>query len=223
MVIGGVLHVVGVGQWLVLGTLPPLVAYLVLAWSPVMRPFSHTRIRNDPANGHQAGAIVVLSSGVTTDTTLDQQGADRLLTGLELLRSGRAPLIITTRVRRDFPASLTLWSDADQRRLISLAGAERLWLQTASVGSTREEAIRAAELLLPMRIHRIVVVTSPMHTRRACATFESAGFSVQCVAARERTVPVRNPQTVTERLTGSKRYLYERNATMKYRAAGWIN
>lgn len=208
--------------WLIRFTLPLLAVYGLLAGTPLVGPLTRGWIRNDRIDGRPADAIVVLSSGVTSDTTLHQSGADRLLAGVELVRMGRAPLVVTSRLEGKAADGGVLSSDVDQGRLIRLAGAEGQWLVIRGVRSTREEATGAAELLIPRGIRRIVLVTSPMHTRRACAVFETVGFSVRCVAARERSTPVRNPQSADDRLAAFQQYLYERLATVKYRVSGWI-
>jgi uncharacterized SAM-binding protein YcdF (DUF218 family) len=69
---------------------------------------------------------------------------------------------------------------------------------------------------------RIAVVTSPLHTRRACATFEAVGFQVLCVPAALRGSGL-DPQSIPEdRFRGFRLWLYETFATNSYKRRGWI-
>ena len=68
-----------------------------------------------------------------------------------------------------------------------------------------------------------MVVTAPLHTRRACATFVRVGFKVSCAPCREQEYNVWHPRTSRDRLEASRQYLYERLGMVKYRFKGWID
>jgi uncharacterized SAM-binding protein YcdF (DUF218 family) len=105
--------------------------------------------------------------------------------------------------------------------LVHLAGVDSIWTVLDSVVSTRHEAERAAASLPPSN-RTIIVVTSPMHTRRACATFEKVGFRVYCMPAEERLWITRHPELPRDRVPAFRMYLYERVGWLKYRWKGWI-
>jgi uncharacterized SAM-binding protein YcdF (DUF218 family) len=113
-------------------------------------------------------------------------------------------------------------SDVDQRRLISLASVAGAWIVVDSVHTTRDEAVRSAARLLPEGARSIIVVTSPMHTRRACATFEAVGFRVVCRASRERDFATNPPVGNRDRLAALRAFGYEQLGMIKYRARGWL-
>ena len=197
-----------------------LIAWLVAAFTPFIESPVARWVRDD-AVVPPAGAVVVLSSSVQPDTSLDAAGADRLLAGLALLRSGAGARLVTTRVvvaRR----GTSIGSEIDQRRIASLLPAPIPWLELGIVGSTRDEAVAAARALLPLGLRDVVVVTTPLHTRRACAAFEREGFRVSCHAARERAYAIRGLRPGSDRLAAFRDYLYERVATLHYRMKGWI-
>ena len=196
-----------------LGVVVCLVAFL--PWTGVMDRW----VRADPVPKRPLDAIVVLSGGLTSDSTLF--GADRLLAGLELYRAGAAPRIVTTRVWA-LKAGAKIGSDRDQRRLVELGGATAGWMVVDTIGSTRDEAVGSAELLLPMNARRIIVVTSPSHTHRACAAFEKVGFEVSCRPAVERTLPTWHGSSPDDRLSVFRSLLYELLGMVKYRAMGWV-
>jgi uncharacterized SAM-binding protein YcdF (DUF218 family) len=68
----------------------------------------------------------------------------------------------------------------------------------------------------------VAVVTSPLHTHRACAAFEKVGFIVSCVPSESRSVALRNPRLATDRLRAFQLWLYELAGLTLYRARGWI-
>jgi uncharacterized SAM-binding protein YcdF (DUF218 family) len=198
-----------------------MVAYGLAAWTPIVNALARGQVRADPVP-QQLDGVVVLSSGVLSNGALDVHGVDRILTGIELLNHGIARRVVTTRVRASY-SNGELTSDDDQHRLIALATTLPRWDVVDSVHSTRDEATRIARLLIPQGARRIAVVTSPMHTRRACATFEKLGFTVTCVPAREHAAVTAVPESAHDRLAALREYVYESLATAKYRAKGWIS
>jgi uncharacterized SAM-binding protein YcdF (DUF218 family) len=177
-------------------------------------------VRVDPAMD-SVGAVVVLSGGVNPDSTINAFAADRLLTALELLRGDTTTTLITTHVEQRFDG-LYVSSDADQARLIGLLGGKVRWTRVSAGHSTHDEAVATAGELLPRGTRRIAVVTSPLHTRRACSTFEAVGFTVTCVPARTRTpggaLPASWPR---DQLATFGDLVYELLGSVEYRARGW--
>ena len=168
-------------------------------------------------------AVVVTSAGVNANGTINGEGLDHLLSGLELIRAGIADTLVSTLVVDNFGAG-EVSSALDQDRVTAVFGGHITLLRTAESESTREEAVASANLLLPMKITRIVLVASPMHTRRACASFEAVGFKVACAPARSRApgggwTPAPWPR---DRLTVFGDWVYEIVATSLYRRRGWL-
>lgn len=169
------------------------------------------------------GAVVVLSGGVNPDTTISTDALDRLLTGLELVDRGLAPVLVTTTVHEIFPTG-AVNSEIDQTRFVTSRLPRILWLRAAAGQSTRDEATAVAALLLPNGLRRIALVTSPMHTRRACAVFEAVGFSVICTPARMRDpsgIPL--APSPRNRLALFGEWVYELAAMGDYAAHGWVS
>jgi uncharacterized SAM-binding protein YcdF (DUF218 family) len=169
-------------------------------------------------------AVVITSAGVNPNGTINGEALDHLLSGLELIRAGIADTLVSTTVVDNFPAG-SVSSALDQSRVIALFSRGITLLLTPPTESTREEAVASARLLLPKKIIRIALVASPMHTRRACASFEAVGFNVTCVPARSRTpgggwTPGPWPE---DRLTVFGEWVYEILATAMYRTRGWLS
>lgn len=194
------------------------IAFLVVADTPVMEKIASGWVRSDPVT--RVDAIVVLSAGVNSAGMLNDQGVQRLLTGLQLYQDSVAPRLFTTAVEATF-GSLLRSSTADQERLVTLGGARAAWTSLTGVYTTHDEALQAASQL-PAGAHTVAVVTSPMHTRRACATFEGVGFHVVCVPSREDEHAAWHPINAPDRLASFGQYVYERLGMVKYRAKGWL-
>jgi uncharacterized SAM-binding protein YcdF (DUF218 family) len=219
--VGGVLGMTPVRR-LLWGVVVGLALVLaVVAYTPIMRRPARALIRSDDQSRRPIQAVVVLSGGVTRDGHLHGQAIDRLLTGLDLVRQGVAPTLMLSRVRaRGGKPRAT--SDADQRRLIALVDRPVQVLVVDSAYSTRDEAVRMRALARPLGISSVAVVTSPLHTRRSCATFEKVGFAVTCVPSESRDVALSSLTAVTDRVRAFQLWLYERAAVVQYRARGWI-
>jgi uncharacterized SAM-binding protein YcdF (DUF218 family) len=182
----------------------------------------HALVRRDalPAS-LPLDAVIVLSGGITPDSLLEPEAADRLLAGLALMRDGAATTLVVSRPRRSGDGAV---ADPDQQRLRALVARSFPMLFVDSVHSTRDEAVNAWRLLArPANpAPRVAVVTSPLHTSRACAAFERVGFAVTCIAAPSRAYSVDHATSAEERFALFRRWLYERAAWVEYRAKDWV-
>lgn len=220
-VLGGAIGWAGAPRVVDLGAAALVALILVVSFTPVLRPGVQRLIAADPAPDRPVDAIMVLSAAVSRDSLITIHGAERLLHGVTLLDRGVARTIVTSRVRY-VGRSGTITSDEDQARLIALAPDSVRWMVIDSVSTTRDEALRTAALAHQEGWRRIVVVTSPLHTRRACAAFRKAGLEVTCEAARSRGVAVRSLATASDRLAAFGPWLYETVGWWWYRVRGWV-
>lgn len=194
----------------------------VVAETSVSNVVASRWIRSDAVPDSGIAAVVVLSAGVNPNGTMSGEALDHLITGLELTRAGNSPTLVTTTVRQLYPTGEVL-SETDQARIVNLMGGRSRWLRTRPGRSTRDEAVLVADSLLPKGLSHIVVVTSPMHTRRACSAFEAVGFAVTCVPARSRAPGGGSPgQWPLDRLTVFGDWVYEVAGTAKYQMKGWL-
>ncbi len=114
-------------------------------------------------------------------------------------------------------------SDGDTRDLVALLGPAVELHVVDSVGSTRLEAERNKLLFDREGWKTAVVVTSPIHTRRACATFEAVGIGVTCRASPDRTTAWRTQVSPLDRSRAFGQWLYETLGWWKYRLLGWVS
>ena len=208
-------------RWIAAVAAVAAVVLFMLTFTPLTAARVHAWIRRDPPPTSAPDAVVVLSTTITVDGVLDATGTTRLLSGLEVMRETGARVLVTTRPSQASSASMGT-AMHDYQRLIGLAGDTSGWRSVGPVATTHDEALATAQLLAPAATHSIVVVTSPLHARRACATFENVGFRVTCWPADERRYALYMFSGLRTRLAATVDWLYERAATIEYRWRGWI-
>src|SRR5262245_10270116 len=217
--IGALVGVLNWQRFLVYTACVLLVVFVIIGYTGVMYGVASSWVRDDPLPP-SADAIVVLSAAVKSDGALDADGTARLLEGIQLYQRKIAPRLFTTSVETQYPSGVRV-SNADQKRLLKMGGADSAWTSLAGAANTRDEALQSA-IQLPAASRKVIVVTSPLHTRRACATFEGVGFTVICHPATEREFVTWHPLSPTDRLASFRDYLYERLGVVKYRSKGWV-
>ena len=198
-----------------------IVAFCVIAMTPFVTAFLpiRTLVRRDPLPKDALDAVIVLSGGTTADSLLMPESLDRLLTGLALMRDSVAPILVVTDPTNGRDGATAA---PDQARLRALVTRPFPMLMVDSVHTTHDEAVNAWRLLRPRNATRVAVVTSPLHTRRACATFERVGFTVTCVPAVSRVYSVDRAQSALDRLALFRAWIYERAAWVEYGARGRV-
>lgn len=208
--------------WGVAGLLVFVVA--IAALTPAFVRPARAMIRAD-AMQDPVDAVAILSSGLNDDQLIAPDALDRTLSGLALARSQATdahpqgvPVVLTVVTRGRAPL---LTSAGDQRRIVELVGSGDVhW--TSPVHSTRDEARAVAALARAEGWSRVAVVTSPIHTRRACATFERAGLTVRCVPAEAREFAVNTLRSTRDRVRVTQLWFYEIAGTVYYKLRGWI-
>ncbi len=219
MLVGAAFGAAGRRTWVAAFDAALIVAYLVIAMTPIMDVLAPQLVRRDPLV--RADAAISLSASVLANGALNTPGSDRLLTTAELIKQGWAPRLVTTRIVERV-ARRTITSDSGQREIVGLSGIAVPWTVVDGVHTTHDEAIRSAAVLRPIGIRHLIVVTSPLHTRRSCATFERAGFVVTCIPAREHDANAGAPATAHDRLEAFRQFVYEVLGLIEYRARGWV-
>ena len=191
------------------------IAYTQLA-SRAAAPF----IRRDPVPA-RVDAIAVLSMGGTPDGLMRSETLDRVLTGMTLVKRGVSNAMLISRETRSF-GGRQVSDSADLQDVTAMLAVPATVIFVDSIFTTRTEALQMRSIARQRGWNTLAVVTSPMHTRRACATFEAVGFKVTCVPAAVRGSGLVPNSTPEDRLRAFRAWLYERFATDSYRRRGWI-
>jgi uncharacterized SAM-binding protein YcdF (DUF218 family) len=211
------------GLWIVpfLTTAALTVFLLVISYTPIIVRPVQAFIRSDPLPAH-ADAVMVLSAGSNDDGTISSASMDQLVNGLELVNRGIAPYLVVSREAYIIRNELVT-SQRDQEAIVSLIPNGLSKLVVAGVThSTHDEALRARALVDARGWKSIILVTSPAHTRRACATFEKAGVKVICHPSSTRAIAIGKIFAPTDRLKAFQLWLYETAGTIRYRQLGWM-
>jgi uncharacterized SAM-binding protein YcdF (DUF218 family) len=190
-------------------------AWLWLASTPALAlALREGMVTPAPAHPSHADAIVVLG-GETLPRIDWSQPTTRAGKGLALWRDGYAPLLVV--------------SGKDEARMLAegytAAGVPVRDLRVEETSrNTHENARNSALLLASSGVSDILLVTSPIHMRRAAASFRKEGVNVSPVPASDaigllllapRWLPRRDALTLTARC------LRERVALWVYHLRGW--
>ena len=170
-----------------------------------------------PADGGKADAIVVLGGGAEwPHGELSSTALHRTIQGIRLYRKGLAPLLVFSGGQgKAHP------SPSAVRRALALICAvpSEAIITDEGATTTRDEALRVADVLRPRGATSILLVTDPYHMVRARRLFERAGFAVRPVPANDLPDPAETPET---RLALLSRAMQEILAIAYYRIAGYI-
>lgn len=188
--------------------------YILVAFTPLTEGAVRAWLLREPAR--PADAIVVLSSDVTGEGRLSSGGLARLVAGLALARRGLAPLLVRTDLGASRPDDA-----ADVRELAE--GTDVEIVEVGPVASTRDEAVEAARLLRERGLRRVIVVTEPLHERRAAATFRALGLEVVATPAPERDYSLAGPARPEDRVRAFHDWITERAAWTLYSMRGWLS
>ena len=165
-----------------------------------------------------ADAVVVLGVGLGADGEMRGSSLKRAIRGMELYQFGYAPLLA---LLGPPPHSEDHRSEASVRRSLALAmQIPPEDIVTESRGrTTREEARLMNEVLVPMGVRRILLVSDSQHLIRARVLFENEGFEVFAAPADNLSHLSSGPSA---RLKLMEWILREQAARLYYRAAGYL-
>ena len=198
-----------------------VVAVFLVSWFGLLDNRMRDMVRSDSLPAGPVDAVVVLSGNLTREGRIGSEALARLLAGLELRRRlSTRDLVLTSihQVRR----GETLSSESDQRALVGRFDPEAMLHLVGPVRNTHDEAVGVTGLARQRGWRRLAVVTSPLHTRRACATFERQGLAIVCRASDSRDYSLNLRRAPADRLEAFRDWLYEAVGTRVYRTRGWL-
>ena len=146
-----------------------------------------------------ADVIVVLGAALGPEGDLGPALAERVLAGVEAWRAGRAPWLMMTGIHE---------AEKMKRRAVKLGVPAAQVLVEPTARTTRENALRCAQLMRAHGLGRALVVTQGYHRRRAIAAFRKIGVVAE---------PLVFPHRARLRW-----WVRESAAWMVYKARGWI-
>jgi uncharacterized SAM-binding protein YcdF (DUF218 family) len=205
------------GRWrfLVSGTAGVLLAlWLAVAFTPLVPRLARPLVRRDAAAA--ADAVLVLSSRVQSDGEPSAAALSRLVHGLALVRETPVGRLIVTEMAATASPHAAL-----ARQLAGRLGIAAEIITVGPVRRTRDEAVEVSALCRQRGWRRLLVVTSPTHSRRACATVAHEGLEVVCSPALETEFDVETLDRPSERLVAFRSVLHEWAGIWYYHRKGW--
>ncbi|QJR34181.1 YdcF family protein [Gemmatimonas groenlandica] len=210
----------GAWLWLISGLLST--ALMLVSYTPLVAPLVVPFVRRDAVTptSPPADAVVVLSGGVTSEGRVTGAALERLISGFQQARRLGIRVVALSVVGDDADPSVES-SERDQRELAQLMAPDLELRFVKNVHSTRDEALAFAAMARTHGWRRVVVVTSPLHSRRACAAVEHAGLPVRCTPAASREYALSRLDRPENRRLAFADVVYESAATLLYALRGW--
>ncbi len=228
MLIGALVATSSRGAWLwfISGILGAVL--LVVSYTPIVRPLVTPFVRRDSvattgvSDAGPPAALLIFSGSVTSEGRVTGAALERLISGFQQARRLNIPIVALSVVGDDADASVED-SERDQRQLAQLMAPDLELRFVRNVHSTRDEALAFAAMARTHAWQRVVLVTSPLHSRRACAAAEHAGLAVRCVPAASREYALSRLDRPENRRLAFADVLYESAATLLYAIRGWTS
>jgi len=203
-------------RWLVgLGAASLLALWTVVAYTSLCPWLAKDLVRRDAPQ--PADAVFVHGSRVQLDGDLTDEAVSRLLHGLELLQQGKAPRLILSELPPPFPSHTD-----SARRLMKELAMEQEILSVGETSNTHAEAVAVAALYRERGWNRLLVVTAPLHSRRACASLEHEGVTVVCSPSVERSFDLETLDEPDGRLRAFGSIMHEKVGIWVYGRRGWL-
>ena len=187
----------------------------LVGWTPLVGMAARGMVDADSLR--TADAVVILSADIQKSGEPTDIAFQRIIHGLEVASQGFAPRLVVTRLamrsRSYLPAV---------RKQMHRLGQEFPILETTPVWNTHDEALAVARLVRDEGWDRVILVTSPVHSRRAAATFRKVGIPVLSSPCIEHLYDLNQLDSMDERITAFQAWLHEAIGYQEYRRRGWL-
>lgn len=189
--------------------------HLVIVWTPLPNVMARPLVVAAPLES--ADALVVLGGGIGNDGSLSDASLRRLVHAVGLYRAGYAPVLILSTANPNRSGLTEARAMSRTARVLGVPeGAIVLEEQSSR---TYENALRVAEIAARRGFRKLLVVTTPTHTRRAVLVFRKLGLAV---------IPAPTDGVEVERRGAAARFaltinsLHEYGGLLYYRLRGWL-
>jgi uncharacterized SAM-binding protein YcdF (DUF218 family) len=188
--------------------------YVLVAYTPLAAKLAPLTERVDTEA--PGDAVFVFGSGFWRNGDPDPEAMARLHHGIEIVAAGRAPVLVVSEATEGRAC------EELARRWMTSLHVQGEVVDVGRVGNTHDEAVLLAREAQKRGWTRIVAVTSPTHSRRACATLEHEGLVAIASPAIETMYPLPDLERADERLNAIGPVLHELIGIWAYRRRGWI-
>jgi uncharacterized SAM-binding protein YcdF (DUF218 family) len=212
--LGGLLALTRLRPLLVGATALLAVLWCVVAMTPLSAWLSHGLTRSEAVE--PADAVFVSLSSIRPGAQGPAEVRNRLFHGLALLARGKAPRLVLCE-------SAEVHGVAIAREMMDAAGVTTELVVLPQATTTREESQAVATLARTRSFKLILLVTSPIHSRRASAALEKEGVTVVSSPSAETRFDLSTLDTWNDRLTAFGTVMHERLGLWVYARRGWID
>jgi uncharacterized SAM-binding protein YcdF (DUF218 family) len=192
-----------------------VLSWLTVAFTPLSSWLAAGLVRRDAIRA--ADAVFVFSSRMQRDAEPTSDSLARLLGGIELIAQGHSRTLVLSELASP-ERSLSEYA----RPLLERLDVEAQLVLVGPVRNTRDEALGVAGLCRSHGLCRVLAVTSPTHSSRACASLEALGLEVISVPAVEPRFDLETLDRPSERLQAFGSVIHERVGRLVYERRGWI-
>jgi uncharacterized SAM-binding protein YcdF (DUF218 family) len=162
-----------------------------------------------------ADAVFVSFAGLRPGAERLTEARNRALHGAELIARGRAKALVVAE-------SSLLPSVATVRDVMNRLGVAGDPIVAGRADNTREEAVAVGSLVREKGWKLLLVVTSPIHSRRACAVLEKEGVTVVSTPSVESRFDITELDTSVDRLAAFGSVIHERLGIWVYARRNWL-
>jgi uncharacterized SAM-binding protein YcdF (DUF218 family) len=162
-----------------------------------------------------ADAVFVSFASLRPDAQRAAEVRARILHGVGLVARGKADCLVVTDTP-DYPAVQLA------RTVLESVGTSADLVVAGHAGNTRGEAVAVGELFRREGWQLVLVVTSPMHSRRSSAALEKEGVTVVSNPSEEARFDTQL-STWSDRLAAFGSVVHERLGFWVYARRGWID
>jgi uncharacterized SAM-binding protein YcdF (DUF218 family) len=212
--LGAVLALTRLRALLVAVTAALALLWCVVAVTPLSGWLSHGLTRSEAVE--PADALFVSLSSLRPGAQGAAEVRNRLFHGLALLARGKAPRLLLCE-------SVEVHGVGIARELMDAAGVTTELVVLPRAQNTRDEAQAVATLAHQRNLKLILLVTSPIHSRRASAALEKEGLTVVSSPSTETRFDLATLSTGNDRLAAFGTVMHERLGLWVYARRGWID
>ena len=198
---------------LVAATAALALLWCVVAATPLSEWLSHGLTRTEVVE--PADAVFVSFSSLRPGAQGPAEVRNRIFHGISLLARGKAPALVLC-------DSAETQGVAIARELLEAAGVKAELVVLSRAENTRDEALAVADLARKRGFKLVLLVTSPIHSRRASASLENEGVTVVSSPSEETRFNLETLDSWNDRLAAFGTVMHERLGLWVYARRGWV-
>ncbi|MFA5069746.1 MAG: YdcF family protein [Patescibacteria group bacterium] len=192
-----------------------IILFLAIEITPFNDLLAQPLVKKD--GRQKSDVIIVLGGGIKKDGTLNKQTQERVKMGVVLSQEEYAPYLLLAGGQ----AKNRLWTESDIMTGYALSiGADPLKILKESASkNTYENAVNSLAIMANRGDKNALVVTSPYHTKRACAIFEKLTAEIYCQPVNKSLLFRQGPW---DKIIYFKQMIREYGAIILFKIKGYI-